>query len=318
MDFLCVHKLSPLWFEIIFDQNGGDGGERLDSLIAVGKITSVLMKETRLICPQPIEAVWKWADLLRPEDVTVILLGKCPYNAVYRQHDNPCRPSEVVITMADGLAFNMNKHYCDVERYRLPRSLTNIMRMVNKTFDTRPKDDDTIFRLDNLTSWAEDWDDDNDDDDNKSEVKQTDSSVTFRGDALISWTKDGVLPLNVALTTVEGVDDAHADIGWERLTDRIVSWFGRGKEMDERRDWIWKPRVFILLGEKAKKKCTLIDQESHVVLTACDPSDPSFVGGGERDIFKAANLYLRALGYKPVRWSCRKSVEGRKVDENTK
>lgn len=201
--------------------------------------------------------------------------------------------------MADGLAFNVNKRYCDSVQKKLPRSLVNIMRSVDRTFDARLSND-TVFNGDNLTSWA-----DSDNDDDGCEVKRSIDSH-FRGDAFVSWTEDGVLPLNVALTTVEGHEDAHADIGWHVVTDRIVSWFGRAKEMDEQRDGTWKPRVFILLGEKAKRRSKLIDRESHVVLTACDPNDPSFNGSGGRDVFRKANLYLRELGHKSVRWSCRR------------
>ncbi len=96
--------------------------------------------------------------------------------------------------------------------------------------------------------------------------------------SLISWAKQGVLLLNLALTSVEGVSTAHHAI-WDDYTSAILSDLAAsGSKM-----------VFILFGPRAKSKTHLIEGE-HLVLTYATPSaSRSFE---ICDVFSKCDAYL--------------------------
>lgn len=107
---------------------------------------------------------------------------------------------------------------------------------------------------------------------------------------LTDWADNGVLLLNAVLTVREGQAGSHRGKGWERLTDRII-------ELLNRRE---KPIVFMLWGNYAKAKASLIDGTRHKILTAAHPSPLSAWNGffGCRH-FSAANAFL---GDRAVDW----------------
>lgn len=263
---LHLDSLPRTWFKIIFDQKRGeDGGiERQNSELIVRTIHEALSSEQRLICPQPLENIWKWATTLpEPDDVRVVVLGKDPYPIVFRGDDG----GNVPITMADGLAFGVNPDYARLGK-SLPPTLVNIMKLADRSFDIRRYD-----------------------------------KSRFRGD-LTMWTENGVLLLNSALTTVEDTPNAHSHIGWNNVTDRVVEWLGRGGE-DETHT-----RIFMLWGKEAQTMADKIDRSTHVTITSCHPSPLTAHKNGwfGKDVFKEANLILRALGRSPIRWSCRRQL----------
>ena len=86
---------------------------------------------------------------------------------------------------------------------------------------------------------------------------------------LEKWARQGVLLLNTSLTVREGQANSHKDIGWEILTDRIISLLGNRE----------KPLVFILWGSKAKAKISLIDKNKHMILSSVHPSPLSAYRG---------------------------------------
>lgn len=100
---------------------------------------------------------------------------------------------------------------------------------------------------------------------------------------LTDWAKNGVLLLNSVLTVREGIAGSHRGRGWEVFTDTVI-------ELLNNRE---KPIVFLLWGNYAKAKASLIDQSRHLVLTAAHPSPLSAYNGffGCRH-FSAANRFL--------------------------
>ena len=113
------------------------------------------------------------------------------------------------------------------------------------------------------------------------------------GDRLISWANQGVLLLNATLSVVKDKPNSLADIGWQAVTDKIIS------EVSKKASNV----VFMLWGSFAQKKASLIDGTRHFVLTTTHPSPLSayrgFLGCNH---FKLANEYLVQNNKTPIAW----------------
>ena len=113
------------------------------------------------------------------------------------------------------------------------------------------------------------------------------------GGELTRWAKQGVLLLNTVLTVRAGMANSHRGMGWEILTDKIISL------LNERED----PIVFMLWGANARQKTALITNPRHLVLTAAHPSPLSayngFFGCGH---FRKCNEFLTANGKSEIKW----------------
>jgi uracil-DNA glycosylase len=111
---------------------------------------------------------------------------------------------------------------------------------------------------------------------------------------LQAWAGQGVLLLNAVLTVERGAAGAHQGQGWERFTDRIV------RELNDHRDAL----VFMLWGNYALQKGSVIDRDRHLVLAAPHPSPLSAHRGffGCRH-FSKANAWLEQHGRDPIRWA---------------
>lgn len=110
---------------------------------------------------------------------------------------------------------------------------------------------------------------------------------------LLPWAEQGVLLLNTVLTVREGKPNSHANQGWEKLTDTIISLLGQKTE----------PVVFLLWGNNAKSKQVLLRNPNHLILTSVHPSPLSANRGfmGCRH-FSKANHYLTQSGVAPINW----------------
>lgn len=110
---------------------------------------------------------------------------------------------------------------------------------------------------------------------------------------LIDWARQGVLLLNTVLTVEAGRSQSHAGIGWERLTDSVISYLGSKKE----------PIVFILWGRHAQNKEKLIQSPPHLVLKAAHPSPLSANAGffGSKP-FSKCNEFLATHELAPICW----------------
>lgn len=107
------------------------------------------------------------------------------------------------------------------------------------------------------------------------------------------WATQGVLLLNATLTVEAGKPGSHQKLGWERFTDAVIQTVSDEKEHV----------VFILWGNFARSKKTLIDTDKHLVLEAPHPSPLSAYTGffGSRP-FSQTNAYLAEHDIPTVDW----------------
>ena len=110
---------------------------------------------------------------------------------------------------------------------------------------------------------------------------------------LTPWAKSGVLMLNTYLTVRKNAPLSHKNIGWAKVTDRIIL------EINKKQT----PVVFILWGRPAQEKAQIIDNPLHLKLKAPHPSPLSCHYGffGCRH-FSRCNEYLTSHGIEPVNW----------------
>ena len=110
---------------------------------------------------------------------------------------------------------------------------------------------------------------------------------------LTAWAKEGVLLLNACLTVVKDCANSHKDIGWHRLTDTIIKKINLKDE----------PVVYILWGNFARTKKSLITNPKHLIIESTHPSPFSAHNGffGSKP-FSKANEFLKKNNIKPVNW----------------
>ena len=113
----------------------------------------------------------------------------------------------------------------------------------------------------------------------------------FCGD-LSPWARQGVLLLNATLSVNAGASNSHSTFGWQVFIDAVISTLSQQKEH----------LVFMLWGNFAKSKASLIDSSKHLVLCAAHPS-PLARGAffGSRP-FSKCNAYLQNHGISPINW----------------
>ena len=109
---------------------------------------------------------------------------------------------------------------------------------------------------------------------------------------LKAWAEQGVLLLNAVLTVRKGAAYSHQNHGWEALSDAAI------KALSERGGV-----VFILWGNAAKQKQSLIDTTKNRIITSVHPSPLSAYRGffGSKP-FSKANADLVAMGETPINW----------------
>ncbi len=110
---------------------------------------------------------------------------------------------------------------------------------------------------------------------------------------LIPWAKQGVLLLNAVLTVRAGEANSHRKKGWENFTDEVI------RKLNERD----KPVIFLLWGNNAKEKISLITNPRHFILTSVHPSPLSATRGfmGCKH-FSKTNEILKLIGEKEIDW----------------
>ena len=114
----------------------------------------------------------------------------------------------------------------------------------------------------------------------------------FNGD-LTSWAQQGVFLLNAVLTVEKASPNAHKNQGWELFTDATI------RAISEHQQHV----VFVLWGNYAKQKASLIDERKHLILTSVHPSPFSARNGffGSKP-FTAINTYLKSKKISPIQW----------------
>lgn len=117
--------------------------------------------------------------------------------------------------------------------------------------------------------------------------------ISENGD-LTSWARQGILLLNATLTVREKEAGSHQKMGWENVTNAVISKLSAEKE----------GVVFLLWGAFAQKKADLIDSEKHYVLETSHPSPFSAYRGflGCKH-FSKTNEILKKNNQKPIDWN---------------
>ncbi len=111
---------------------------------------------------------------------------------------------------------------------------------------------------------------------------------------LMPWVEEGVLLLNATLTVEKDKANSHKSIGWQNFTDKIIELINQKEE----------PVVFLLWGNFAISKKSLITNPKHLILESVHPSPLSasrgFFGNGH---FIKTNEFLEKSGIKPINWN---------------
>ena len=110
---------------------------------------------------------------------------------------------------------------------------------------------------------------------------------------LLPWVKQGVMLLNTGLTVEKDKPNSHKDIGWHTFTDAVI------EKLNERE----KPVVFILWGNNAREKKSLITNPQHLIIESAHPSPFSANHGffGSRP-FSRTNDFLVKNGMSKINW----------------
>ena len=109
---------------------------------------------------------------------------------------------------------------------------------------------------------------------------------------LTSWAQQKILLLNSVLTVEQGKPNSHQELGWEKLTDKIISQLSKRGNM-----------IFVLWGNTAQKKYNLIDKKENKILTAPHPSPLSaYKGFFGCKHFSAINKILIENGSSEINW----------------
>lgn len=109
---------------------------------------------------------------------------------------------------------------------------------------------------------------------------------------LTYWAKQGVLLLNTTLSVQANMANSHSSFGWQRFSDAVIKQISAKK----------KNVVFMLWGNFAKAKSSLINENEHLILTAAHPSP---LAGGKFfgcKHFSKANSYLLSHSKKAIDW----------------
>ena len=91
--------------------------------------------------------------------------------------------------------------------------------------------------------------------------------ISKHGD-LTSWAQQKILLLNSILTVEQGKPNSHKELGWDKLTNKIISQLSNRGNM-----------IFVLWGKTAQKKYHLIDSKENKILSAPHPSPLSAYRG---------------------------------------
>ena len=122
---------------------------------------------------------------------------------------------------------------------------------------------------------------------------ESDLGVKMSGSPnLKKWADQGVLMLNAVLTVRSGAPTSHSKIGWQTFTDAVIEC------ISDKCSGV----VFLLWGNYARSKASLIDSSKHYVLEAAHPSPlarGAFFGCKH---FSKTNEILLSQGKTPIDW----------------
>ena len=113
------------------------------------------------------------------------------------------------------------------------------------------------------------------------------------------WAEQGVLLLNTVLTVRAHMANSHRGHGWEIFTDKIITLLNEHE----------RPLAFILWGNPARRKKSMITNPKHFIVESAHPSPLSASGGffGSRP-FSRVNKFLESVGESPIDWKANNLV----------
>ena len=123
---------------------------------------------------------------------------------------------------------------------------------------------------------------------------ESDLGLTVNQDGDLEYlAKQGVMLLNTTLTVREGEANSHKDLGWSHFTNNSIALLNA----------IPTPKVFILWGNDARSKKSLITNPNHLIIESAHPSPLSAYNGffGSKP-FSRANEFLIKNNRKPIDW----------------
>ena len=117
--------------------------------------------------------------------------------------------------------------------------------------------------------------------------------MNYNNGYLVKWAKQGVLLINSVMTVEKGKANSHAGRGWEIFTNHVI----------EKINTLDQPVVYLLWGNNARQKKSLISNPRHLILETVHPSPLSVYRGffGCRH-FSKTNDYLIKNGTEPIDW----------------
>ena len=117
--------------------------------------------------------------------------------------------------------------------------------------------------------------------------------MNYNNGYLVKWAKQGVLLINSVMTVEKGKANPHAGRGWETFTNHVI----------EKINTLDQPVVYLLWGNNARQKKSLISNPRHLILETVHPSPLSVYRGffGCRH-FSKANDFLIKNGTEPIDW----------------
>ncbi|MBR2745407.1 MAG: uracil-DNA glycosylase [Erysipelotrichaceae bacterium] len=117
--------------------------------------------------------------------------------------------------------------------------------------------------------------------------------MNYNNGYLVKWAKQGVLLINSVMTVEKGKANSHAGRGWETFTNHVI----------EKINTLDQPVVYLLWGNNARQKKSLITNPRHLILETVHPSPLSVYRGffGCRH-FSKTNDYLIKNGTEPIDW----------------
>ncbi len=121
----------------------------------------------------------------------------------------------------------------------------------------------------------------------------SDTGVQRTKTDLTDWAEQGILLLNSVLTVRAHEAASHQNNWWETFTDEVI------RLLSDKQEHL----VFILWGNYAVSKKSLINEAKHCIITSPHPSPFSAYKGffGSRP-FSRTNEYLKKWGVKEIDW----------------
>ncbi len=109
---------------------------------------------------------------------------------------------------------------------------------------------------------------------------------------LSHWADQGVLLLNSVLTVTQGAPSSHKRLGWSRFTDHII------ERLSQEREHL----VYLLWGNFAQAKRSLIDEKKHLILCSAHPSPLAGKAFFHNHHFSQTNDYLQRYHKRAIDW----------------